>query len=873
MTRIRHALQCDLESVDTGRRDAFHRIVPAADRSKAVADHLAAPQAATIIVLTPQDDNVSYSSWNTALEVYGLDGNDTIVGGNLPDYIDGGNGHDVIRQAGGGHDTFFGGAGNDRLEVTSGRNYLDGGTGHDTFKGGRDQDTFFGGAGDDIIIDDTGFPEYGDIPNDYLDGGTGADSLFSGIGDDTLIADGSFSDGPDTLRGGEGNDTYYILAGLNFVLIDTAGIDTIVSPVITSLVGFGAVENLTLSGTSLFGAGNSGNNVVTGNVYANWLDGGGGNDTLYGGDGIDTLVGGTGADHMYGGAHGDHYYVDSVYDQIFENPGGGYDAVYSNISFTLPGQVEELVLTGSASISGFGNGLANRLYGNAKANQLDGLAGHDTLAGGKGDDNYVLGDLSFLGQLAGLRYDEIVEVAGGGNDTVFVAALDNPFGSESYTLDLEVDNGVVFGASIAFDLYGTARDNALFGHAGANYLSGEGGNDYLDGVGGHDTLAGGTGNDSYNLAELSYLGQLAGWRYDTVIENAGQGIDTVYISALDNPGTFGMESYVLGDNLEIGIVTGQSIAFDLYGNGLANSLIGHAGANYLSGNGGNDYHDGLGGHDTLAGGAGNDTYYLGDLVYLGPVAGWRYDVVVEGAGQGRDTILVVAFDNPETFLATDGYELGSNIENGTIVGPTMAFDLTGNVLANVLTGADGANVLSGGGGKDKLFGRGENDTLLGGDGNDRLFGDQGMDSLDGGAGRDLLEGGVEADTLFGGGGNDTLSGGSGRDRLIGGAGGDRFVFGTGDTGNASASADSIADFSRAQGDKIDLSAIDAVAGGGDNAFTFIGSAAFSGQAGQLRFVQVAGEAHIFADMDGDANADLVIRLEGVTVVQATDFIL
>ena len=45
------------------------------------------------------------------------------------------------------------------------------------------------------------------------------------------------------------------------------------------------------------------------------------------------------------------------------------------------------------------------------------------------------------------------------------------------------------------------------------------------------------------------------------------------------------------------------------------------------------------------------------------------------------------------------YTLGANVENGIIVG-TLAFNLTGNALANVLTGNTAVNVLTGGEGGD-----------------------------------------------------------------------------------------------------------------------------------------------------------------------------
>ena len=77
-------------------------------------------------------------------------------------------------------------------------------------------------------------------------------------------------------------------------------------------------------------------------------------------------------------------------------------------------------------------------------------------------------------------------------------------------------------------------------------------------------------------------------------------------------------------------------------------------------------------------------------------------------------------------------------------------------------------------------------------------------TLTGGTGNDILIGrDGQADTLNGGDGNDWLVGGTGNDTLTGGAGADRFLFHT--ALNASSNADTITDFSSAQGDKIVLS--------------------------------------------------------------------
>jgi serralysin len=111
--------------------------------------------------------------------------------------------------------------------------------------------------------------------------------------------------------------------------------------------------------------------------------------------------------------------------------------------------------------------------------------------------------------------------------------------------------------------------------------------------------------------------------------------------------------------------------------------------------------------------------------------------------------------------------------------------------------------------------------------------------------------------LFGGAGQDVLIGGAGADTLTGGAGGD--VFGYHATSDSTASApDRITDFEPGA-DKIDLSRIDAnVLAAGDQAFTWIGSTAFSGMAGELRAIQPGGDWMIQGDTDGDGVADLFI---------------
>lgn len=208
----------------------------------------------------------------------------------------------------------------------------------------------------------------------------------------------------------------------------------------------------------------------------------------------------------------------------------------------------------------------------------------------------------------------------------------------------------------------------------------------------------------------------------------------------------------------------------------------------------------------------------------------------------------------------------------------------GNAAANRLEAGAGNDSLWGDAGADRLWGGVGDDLLDGGAGRDSLRGDAGQDRLDGGADADLLEGGpgddwlsggAANDTLLGGDGQDTLAGGAGRDSLTGGLGADVFVFlSPTDSGGASSARDRITDFQRGQ-DLIDLSAIDANRRlAGDQDFTLRGTAAFTGQAGELRWqAQDRSSVLVSADLDGDRRADMTFVVAGTTVLDAADFIL
>ena len=171
-------------------------------------------------------------------------------------------------------------------------------------------------------------------------------------------------------------------------------------------------------------------------------------------------------------------------------------------------------------------------------------------------------------------------------------------------------------------------------------------------------------------------------------------------------------------------------------------------------------------------------------------------------------------------------------------------------------------------GNDVFYGHADvADYFTMGAGNDIAYGDGGNDTLTGGAGNDDLRGGLGNDLLKGDAGNDTLTGGFGSDGLEGGAGADRFVF---KGVSESSKGDRIADFSHVQGDKIDLSAIDANgAAKGEGAFKYIGAHDFGGTKGELQY----SHGYLRADVNGDRVTDIEIWIKNGAALSKGDFIL
>jgi|GEM_PF-2332281 len=156
-----------------------------------------------------------------------------------------------------------------------------------------------------------------------------------------------------------------------------------------------------------------------------------------------------------------------------------------------------------------------------------------------------------------------------------------------------------------------------------------------------------------------------------------------------------------------------------------------------------------------------------------------------------------------------------------------------------------------------IYGTRADDEIDGGDGGDKLFGRSGADILLGGLGADVIKGGRGADELIGGAGSDTLKGARGKDTFVYEAA----------TDSLRADADTILDFERGR-DKIDLT--DLVEG----TVAWLATDGFTGKgAAEARYRARSDRAEVKIDVDGDGNVDMMIVVEDLTRLTASDFLL
>ena len=240
------------------------------------------------------------------------------------------------------------------LKADGGSDYADkitGTDGADRLQGFGGDDTLTGGAGDDVLL--------GDRDNDLLSGGAGNDRLDGGVGSD-------WADYRDAIAG--------LTINLNTTFPQNtkgAGVDTLIS-----------IENL-------FGSDFS--DTLTGDLNANIISAGAGNDVVRGGAGADTLMGGEGDDVLHGDDGDDTIYGNQGFDTA------SYEFASSGVTVDLT-KADALQNTRGAGVDFLdgieglkGSAYADTLTGDGAANTLDGGAGDDSLFGGDGADTLIGG--------------------------------------------------------------------------------------------------------------------------------------------------------------------------------------------------------------------------------------------------------------------------------------------------------------------------------------------------------------------------------------------------------------------------------------------------------------------------------------------------
>jgi trimeric autotransporter adhesin len=534
--------------------------------------------------------------------------------------------------------------------------------------------------------------------------------------------------GADILRGGAGDDTYYVFNS-NDRVYEAAGqgFDRIFTTVDFALVAYQDIELLSAANTDMTTALN-----LSGNSYS---------QTIIGNAGINRLSSGLGSpDILIGDAGDDVYYVYNALDQVREANGEGFDRVFTAGDYTLAlGQSVELLgaMIGSSTIalSLTGNELAQTIIGNAGANTLrSGTGFADIMIGGAGNDTYYVSNVG----------DQVLESAGNGIDRVFSTV--------NYVLtagqEVELLGAKKASATTPLHLTGNEKSQTIIGNAGNNALS--------SGGGAADTLLGGFGDDTYYVFNP----------YDRVNEAIGAGNDSVFTTV----------TYALTPGQEIEMLSAanaaSTTALYLYGNEFSQTIIGNVGQNRLS--------SGLGNPDVLIGGLGNDTYYIYNSA----------DDVVEGQSAGFDKVFsAISYTLPVgQYIELLGAIRAAATEALNLTGNELSQTIIGNAGDNILsTGGGAADVLMGSLGNDRYYVYNSYDRVYEsiGNGIDHVFSTVNY-ALAPGQEIELLSvtdpsstyaislaGNSFSQEIIGNAGNNTLStGGGAADTLSGGAGND-----------------------------------------------------------------------------------------------------
>ena len=713
-------------------------------------------------------------------------------------------------------DTIEGRGGNDMIFGRYGRDVIDGGDGDDVISYGEGTATLRGGAGDDVI-------SFFASPTERvtIDGGAGYDTVVV----DTVTYEPEILDLPAQFTAGGFAGIESVVLDLTRDIVDYQRITgTAVDDVITLAAGLGH---------DVLGA--AGDDTIDGSKGGAVLRGGDGNDRIVGqgwtvlsGDAGDDVIdvigkseidGGTGFDRLLGTWVGfAHFTSDRV--SISSINIAGIESVEMRVNgnrITSDGSLRHVDIvigaTGTQDVLVDVGDAEGAIAGANRASRYIAGGGAITYSGERSADIYVfdrIGDSS-------LTHADRITNFQTGRDKIDIAA----FAAGQFTLTPE--GLVVTTADGAFTLYSDAPIAAgdviavpIDRAYGVNAVS-------IFGTGGTDRITGNANDNNINGHEGADImsGGVGNDQYD--VDNAGDVVIEASLSGNDSVRSqvdFSLPDFVenlqLRDYAAIGRGNAGNNMIDASLVEVGASLFGLAGDDSLRGSDHDDVLDGGSGSDVLQGLAGDDLYIVTDVL----------DRVRESTDAGYDAV-----------RTSVDYVLPSSVEKGTLF--AAGVQLTGNDEANELYGSTLANTLRGGGG---------NDVVMSGAGKDALYGDAGDDSLTGGG---------DADQLWGGTGRDTI----------------RYAA-AGDSGATYATADMIGDFSRTEGDRIDLRTLDAIAGTAANdAFAFIGRQGFHGTAGELRWLPFLGDTLVQADLNGDRTVDFAIVLDGAITLAAGDFML
>jgi Ca2+-binding RTX toxin-like protein len=657
------------------------------------------------------------------IQMFGQDGDDTLAldetNGALPAAnLFGGNGNDTLI-GGSGNDQLFGGAGNDLLEGKGGNDLLFGGDGNDTLIGGAGDDQVFGQAGDDTMI---------------WNPGDGSDLFEGGDGNDTAI-----------VNGGNASETFTLTPNGTRVRFDR------ISPAPFTL-DIGTTENLVLNmngGDDVFTASNGLAGLINLTV-----DGGAGNDTITGGDGNDRLLGGDGDDLIIGGRGNDQLFGGAGNDTFVWNPGDGSDTIdggdgSDTLVFNGANVAEKINITAAArhhvqftrdvaNITMDLNGIETidfNALGGADLITVGDLTGTDVTqvainlgasgGGGDGAADAVI--------VNGTNRADTIDVVGAGT-SVSVTGLaaqvnvTNTDTGDTLTINAGNGNDTINASTLQAGIIGLTID----GGAGNDTIIGSQGDDFLLGGDGNDTVTGGRGND------VAFLG--AG--NDTFIWNPGDGSDTV--EGQDGTDTLVFNGANVGENIDISANGSRVRLFRDVGNVTMdlNSIE----------------------HIQLATLGGADTVTVNDLTGTGVTQVALDLSATPGSGQGdgqADTVILngTAGDDKISVVSSGTSVVVNGLaEQVTIKGFDAGLD---NLVINGLGGDDTIDAsklragqvnltLNGGDGNDTIIGSQGNDTVIGGRGNDVTFLGAGDDTFvwNPGDGSDIVEGQAGNDTLL-----------------------------------------------------------------------------------------------------------------------------